>query len=136
MLTGIIEKVEYDEKHTFKGFQGKEDTIQPAVRIALKLDGYVYPHKSRWMKFNTGPKANLYIKYIAKLVEGAQPDCDFDLDCLNGMPIKVVFAENGDFQNIDTIYPAGKKVRPDAVIENAPEIDLDEPPVDEATAPF
>ena len=135
MITGIIEQVQYDNEHKFKGFSGGEDTIQPAVRIKLKLDGYKFPKFSRWMKFNTGEKSNLYKKYIIKLIEGAKPDMDFDLDALNGLPIKVIFTEDGEYQNIDSIFPVGKKVMPDAVIEK--ELDTDnEPQVDLEAAPF
>src|SRR3990167_4390583 len=105
MLSGVIEQVCYDNEHKFKGFSGGEDTIQPAVRLKFKLDGYKFPKYTRWMKFNVGEKANLYKKYITKLVENAIPDMDFDLDILNGMKIKTVWSEENDFQNIDAIYP-------------------------------
>jgi hypothetical protein len=132
MISGIIEKVEYDQEHKFKGFQGKDDTVQPAVRLKFKLDGYQYPHYTRWMKFSLGEKANLYKKYVAKLVENAEADMDFDLDVLNDMKIKTVWSEENGFQNIDAIYPVGPKVKASAPI---PTIDLDkeeEPPIDPA----
>jgi hypothetical protein len=111
-ITGEIEKVEYDQEHTFKGFQGKEDTIQPAVRFKFRFDGYNFPHYSRWMKFMYAPKANLFVKYVSKLVKDAEPDMDFDLDLLNGVRVKTIWAENGDFQNIENIFPLGEKVDP------------------------
>lgn len=135
MIPGIIEQVCYDNEHKFKGFQGKEDTIQPAARLKFKLDGYQYPKYSRWMKFNTGERANLYKKYISKLVENAVPDMEFDLDVLNGMKIKTVWSEENEFQNIDAIYPAGKKVKANSSITPLEEgtfaADHDEPPIDE-----
>jgi len=131
MIPGIIEEVQYHQEHTFKGFQGQPDTVQPAVRFKFKLDGYEHPHYTRWMKFSYHEKSNLYKKYVSKLVEGAMPDMDFDLDLLTSMKIKTVWSETKGFQSIDAIYPDGDKVKPDAKL---PEIDLDEPPVDESQA--
>src|SRR3990167_5202172 len=139
MLSGVIEEVCYDNEHKFKGFQGKEDTIQPAVRLKFKLDGYKFPHYTRWMKFSLGEKANLYKKYIAKLVENATPDIDLDLDILNGMKIKTVWSEENDFQNIDAIYPVGEKVKADAPIKPSPgtfAADHEEPPIEEEGTSF
>lgn len=130
MITGIIEEVQYDQEHVFKGFSGGSDTKQPAIRFKFKLDEYVFPHFSRWMKFSTYAKANLYTKYLSKLVEGAMPDIDMDMDVLLGMRIKTVWSENGDFQNIDAIYPNGPKVKPgDPIVHD--DI-IDEPPIEDA----
>ena len=126
MIPGVIEVVEYDQEHKFKGFQGKEDTMQPAARLKFKLDGYEHPHYTRWMKFSLGEKANLYKKYVAKLVENAVPDMDLDLDILNGMKIKTVWSEDGEYQNIDAIYPVGPKVGANAVVPTN-----EEPPITE-----
>lgn len=131
MITGTIEVVQYDQEHKFKGFQGKEDTVQPAVRLKFKLDGCEFPHYSRWMKFNLGEKANLYKKYVSKLVANAEPDMDFDLDVLNGMKIKTVWGEENGFQNIDAIYPDGEKVKADSAVKTVEEPVIDEPPVEE-----
>ncbi len=109
-IPGIIEVIEYDMEHNFKGFEGREDTKSPGIRFIFKLDGYEYRHYSRWMKFNMGEKANLYKKYISKLVANAKPDMNFDLDILLGMKVKTIWEENGDFQNLESIYPAGKKI--------------------------
>ena len=147
MIPGIIEIVQYDNEHKFKGFSGGEDTIQPAVRFKFKLDGYQFPHYSRWMKFNLGEKANLYKKYIAKLVENASPDMDFDLDVLNGLKIKTVWGEENDYQGIDAIYPVDKKIKvellspgketiPDKVDEEEHTPEEDAPPLDTTQAPF
>lgn len=110
LIKGVIDDVQYDMEHKFKGFQGAEDKIAPAIRFKFKLDGYQYPHYSRWMKFNIGEKSNLYQKYLSKLVVGAMPDMDIDLDVLKGMKIKTIWSENGDFQNLDNIYPYGNKL--------------------------
>jgi len=108
-ISGEIEKVQYEESHEFK-FQGKVKTAA-AVRLKFKLDGYQYPHYSRWMTFSYGEKANLYLKYLSPLVENAHPDMDFDIEALEGMKVKTLWAENNDFQNLETIRPVGGKLK-------------------------
>jgi hypothetical protein len=108
-ILGTIDKIEYENEHTFKGYQGAADKVAPAIRIVFKLEGYEYPHRSRWMNFNMGEKANLYKKYVTKLVANAKPDMDFDLDELIGMKVKTIWEDNGDFQNLESIYPAEQK---------------------------
>ena len=125
MITGTISEVMYDQEHKFKGFQGGEDTTQPAVRFKFILDGYKFAHYSRWFKFNYGERANLYKIFLVKLVENAKPDMDFDLDLLKGMYVKTVWNENGDFQNLESIFPVGDKVKASDVL--APTEPLDEP---------
>lgn len=132
-IYGVIEKIEYDDNHKFKGFEGKEDKLSPALRFVFKLQGYEYPHRSRWMNFNVGEKSNLYKKYIAKLVNNPKPDMDFDMDKFVSMEIKTIWEENGDFQNLESIYPNGAKLtinenevnEPPAITEDdfIPEID-------------
>mgnify|MGYP001568893996 CR=1 FL=1 len=36
---------------------------------------------------------------------------DFDLDNLIGMRVKTIWEENGDFQNIESIFPEGAKLQ-------------------------
>lgn len=121
---GTIADIEYDEKHKFT-FQGTE-TIAPAVRIVFELDGYKFPHRSRWMKFNYGEKSNLYNKYLLKLVEGAKPDMDFDLDGLKGMRVKTLWASKGEFQNLESIFPLDAKVSAHSGNEPEEAVDLGE----------
>lgn len=118
-VSGSIEEVAYDMKHTFKGYNGAEDKVRPAVRFKFKIDGLKFPHYSRWMTFNYGEKSNLLIKYLVPLVEGAKPDMDFDVDALKGMKVKMLWNEKNGFQAIETIRPMGKKigVRPRPVHE-------------------
>lgn len=127
--TCTIEDIAYDLEHKFKGFQGAEDKVKPAVRFKFKVDGYKYHHYSRWMSFNFGEKSNLFLKYLVPLVDGAAPDMDFDLDALKGVKIKVLWAEKNEFQFPETIRPIGKKLSP----KTLPVIDVDddEPPVSE-----
>ena len=135
MIKGIIEEVQYDEKHLFKGFQGKEDTTGIAIRFKFKLFDYQFPHYSRWMRLSLNGKSTLYKKYASKLIENLVEDQDVDLDILNGAKIKVVYSEENGFQNVDAIYPDGSKVK---VTDPIPTVDLDkdEPLVDLENAPF
>lgn len=112
-VTGFIEDILYDQEHTFKGFQGAPDSVKPAVRLVFTIDGYKYQHKTGWMKFNYSAKSNLFKKYVASLVADAKEYMKFDLDQLKGMKVKMLWADNGDFQNIETIRPAdGQKIVP------------------------
>lgn len=131
MLTGVINEVMYDQEHKFKGYQGKEDTIQPAVRFKFALDGYKFPHYSRWFKFSYGEKSNLYKIFLTKLVENAKPDMDFDLDLLKGLKVKTLWNENNDFQNLESIFPFESKVKAADMKEATPEADEEIHPVED-----
>ena len=112
-ITGIIEDVQYEKEHKFK-YKDNEKTSE-AVRFKFKLDGYNHPHYSRWMLFFYGEKTSLFSKYLVKLVEGMTPESDFDIMALKNMPIKTIWSENGDFQNIDNIFPLKSKVKVNVV---------------------
>ena len=107
-IQGIIDEIEYDKEHKFNN-KG-EEKIGPAVRFKFVLDGYKYPHRSKWMGFSYGEKSNLYSKFLTALVEGAKPDMDFDLDGLKGLKVKTLWSEKNDFQTVETIRPVGKKI--------------------------
>ena len=109
-VNGIIENIEYDNEHVFK-VKGETKPPTSAVRFVFKLDGCQYPHRSRWMTFSYGEKTNLYSKYISKLILGAMPDLDMDLDVLKGMKVKTIWAEENDFQSIENIFPLGEKLK-------------------------
>lgn len=111
MIPGVIAEINYDKEHTFKGFQGAEDTKQTGIRFKFLLEGYSHPHYSRWLKFSYAEKSNLYKTFISKLVENPSPDMDLDLDLLKGLKVKTLWNENGDFQNLESIFPAGNKVK-------------------------
>ena len=116
-INGIIHEVQYDEKRTWKGFTDdgntKPDTVFPGVRFAFDLDGCTFKHYSRWMKFNVGEKSNLYSKYLVNLIENAKPDMDFDLDELNGMRVTTVWADDGEYQKLESISANGPKITVD-----------------------
>ena len=110
-VEGIIEEVQYQDKRLFKGFEGAADSYAPAARFKFAIDGRVFPHYSRWMKFSLHSKATLYKKYVTKLVEDAYEYMDFDFDAFNGMRVKTIWSDNGDFQDIDLIAPLGEKLK-------------------------
>lgn len=111
-VTGVIEEIQSDEKRDtgFKDEDTGEPIIKHMIRFKFKLEGYHYPHYSRWMALSYHEKANLYKKYLFNLVAGAAPDMDFDLESLEGCPVKMMWSNNGDFQNIEMIRPVGAKV--------------------------
>jgi len=106
-ISGVISNIEYDENRTFKGFEGQPDKKLTGVRFVFNFDDYAFPHNSRWMKFSTYEKANLYDKYLKVLIKGIYSNASFDLDVLKGMKVITTWSTNGDFQNIETIKPAG-----------------------------
>ena len=127
-ISGVIEDVQHEEKHEFTGQYAK---IGPAVRFKFKLDGYQYPHYSRWMVFSYGEKANLYKKFLTPLVDGAYEWFDFEINNLKGMKVKLMYSEtasNGKrFQNIELIRPALNKLKYDGKPQDAlPEIQLED----------
>jgi hypothetical protein len=115
-IPGVIEGIEYDQLHKFKGYgkdekgNPKQDREAPAVRFKFALEGYKYHHRSKWMGFSYNEKSNLFIKFLVPLVENAVPEMDFDLDNLKGMKVKTLWSEKNDFQTVETIRPAGKKI--------------------------
>jgi hypothetical protein len=107
-LTGRIEEVQYDEHRAYK-FKNKdtnewEEGEAPHVRFKFKLDGYQWPHYSRWMKCSTHEKSNFYSKYLKFLCP--QYDCQdkvVDLDKLVGLRVKTMWEDDGDYQHITQI---------------------------------
>jgi hypothetical protein len=129
-VNGVIENIERDENHK-STYQGKEK-ISDCIRFVFKLEKYTYLHKSNWMSFSYGSKSTLFSKYLIKLIDGAQPDFEFDIDKLKGISVKTVWSETEyqgkTFQHIESIFPVGAKIKHDAPL---PTVDLDEePPLD------
>lgn len=119
-IKGTISEIEYDMEHKsmFKGVE----KVGPAVRIKLTLDGYKFPKSSGWMAFVYAAKANLFKTYISQLVNDARTDMKFDLDLLKDMPIKVMFVQNDEYQNVSQIRPLGEKINANTEpAEDAPE---------------
>lgn len=116
-----IEDIQFEQEHKFT-FQGQE-SVYPAVRFKFSIEGYKFPHYSRWMKFNYGDKSNIYLKFLQPLVEGAEPNMDFDLSLLKGLKIKMLWAQKGDFQYPETIRPVGAKIKAVPEIEMGPQDD-------------
>lgn len=119
-VTGIIEKVEYEQEHEFKGKPTAENPTGlktgPAVRLAFDIDGMKFPKKSGWMTFSYAEKSNLYGKYLINLVENAKPNMVFHIEQLEGLKVKMLWKDNPkdpQYQNLDTIRPLdGKKLIP------------------------
>lgn len=119
-IKGTISEIEYDLEH--KSMYKGVEKVGPAVRIKLSLDGYKFPKSSGWMAFVYTAKANLYKTYIGQLVKDPKVDMKFDLDLLKGMPIKVMFVQNDEYQNVSQIRPLGEKIAADLEpAEDAPE---------------
>lgn len=110
-VIGVIEKIDYEKDHEFKSSFG--DSVQDAVRLKFKIEGMKFLHPTRWMKFNYHKKSNLYKKYLVALVEGMKEYGDYDIMRLQGMKVKMLWKnddEEGNFQSLDTIRPADKKL--------------------------
>jgi len=106
---GVIENIEYEKDHVFKSAKGNKTA--DGVRFIFRLEGYQYPHRSRWMTFSYAEKSNLYTKFLSKLILGAMPDMDMDLDVLKGVKVKIIWNEQNDFQYPENIFPEGEKLK-------------------------
>lgn len=126
-IPGVIEEIRLEENRAtgFKDDKTGAPKFADQVRFKFKLEGQEYAKYSRWMTYSLGEKANLFLKYIKFLVEGAQPDMAFDLDLLKGFKIKTMWTANGDFDNLEQIRPVGAKysssMKSEPVETDAPE---------------
>jgi len=109
-INATIEKIEYDEDHTFK-FQGTESK-GIAVRFYLDLEGYKEQKRSRWYSLSYSEKSNLYKIWVKNLVPNPQPYMDFDLDFLQGTKCRVMFnkveKDGNVYYNIEMVKPVLK----------------------------
>jgi hypothetical protein len=113
-IPGTIVEVKLEENRV-TGFKDEKTGLPKSadqIRFKFALDGHEYQHYSRWMTYTFGEKSNLFTKYLKYLVEGAQPDMEFDLDELKGFKIKTMWSQNGDFDNLEQIRPLGAKLKP------------------------
>ena len=102
-INGEISDIQYEDEHEFT-YKGNKSTA-PGVKIIMKLEGYKDAKHTRWMYFNYSEKSNLYKKFLVPLVVGAKPNMDFDLDTLKGAKIKVMYSQNGEYQNLEMVRP-------------------------------
>lgn len=119
-VLGVIDDVLCDPAHEFT-LKGEKKT-GPAIRFVFKLDGYQYPKKSRWMTPYTTENSNLYKLFLKPLCPNFDPkNKEVDLERLKGLQVKLMFANDGDYQNITQIRPleqnlnlilSGKDVEP------------------------
>ena len=107
-LTGEIVDIQYEQEHefTYKGVK----SVGSAAKISIKLDGYKDKKSTGWWSFNYSEKSNLYKFFIQPLVDNAVPNIDFDLDVLKNLRIKVMYTQNGEYQNLMAVRPAETKV--------------------------
>ena len=122
-IPGTIEIVQLEENRLtgFKDDETGEPKRSDMIRFKFALKGHNFPHYSRWMTYSFGEKSNLFLKYLKHLVEGAQPDMEFDLDELKGFPIKTMWIANGDFDNLESIRPLTTKLQRSASRQEAKE---------------
>lgn len=125
-VVGKIIEIQRDENHK-STWEGKEK-IQDCIRFKFEIEGCQFPHYSKWMLFFYGEQTNLYQKFLLPLVDNANPEMDFELENLVGIPIKMLWAEKGDFQYPETVRPVGGKINSTTSIsENPPPTDDDLP---------
>ena len=103
-LPGHITEVQLQDRpytRTDKDTKVETTTDEPHVRFKFALDGYKFPHYSRWMKASTYEGSNLYkmfLKFLCPL-----HDCKdqlIDLDKLTGAKVKLMWVNNKEYQNI------------------------------------
>lgn len=109
-LKGEIVKIEYEPKHEFI-FKG-EKSIDSAVKISIAIDGYKDKKSTGWWKFNYSEKSKVFKFFLQPLVEGAHQKLDFDFDHLLNLRIKLMYAQNGEYQNLIMVRPDGPKIIP------------------------
>ena len=111
-IPGKILDISLREDHLtgFKDEKTGKEKRADQVRFKFELKGAAYPHYSRWITYSYGEKANLFLKYLKHLVEGAQPDFSFDIEDLKEFQVKTMWSANGDFDNIDQVRPLGAKL--------------------------
>lgn len=126
-IPGFIKDIERDEarESEFKG----EKRIVDSVRFVFELEGYKFPHKSRWMALSYHKKAGLFSKYMVALVENAKPYMLFDLTKIKNMKVKTMWSQNGEWSNLEMIRPLDKKMV--AVFDTPKE---QEPPAEEGSS--
>lgn len=109
-INAEITNITYDEHHEFTVNGVKYPGF--GIQFTFNIDGLAKPKKSRWYKFSYDERSNLYIKFIAPLVENAKPYMEFDLDKLKKMKVKMLWKDDKDprFQSIETVRPYFKKI--------------------------
>jgi hypothetical protein len=140
-IFGTIAEVQHDPAHKWSGFEGKPDTISPGIRFVFKLQGYQFNHYTNWMKISMDKRANLYSKYIVKLVANAKEYICFDLEQLTGLEVKTIWDEENGYQHIENIWPIKDKITVKEISqeEPAPPPDDDDgfiPEIDDSDVPL
>jgi len=116
-IEGEIIKVE-ERLNEHKKYKDDEtgETLEKSVheiRLVFKLDGYQYPHRSRWMTASMNENATFYKKYVRGLFEDAiAPDEKINTEKLVGIKVRTMWDEiplkdGSKFQSIDKIRKLG-----------------------------
>ena len=126
-LPGSVQEVQYDENREYSHKNETGEWVKltaPHVRFKFSLEGYQYPHYSRWMKCSTNEKSNFYSKYLKHLCPTFDcKDKAIDLDKLVGIKVKVMWENNGDYQNVTQIRGLDPKLN---IIASGQEIGAEE----------
>lgn len=97
-INGTIEEVQerLNVEKPYKDKETGETKIRKVdqVRFKFRLEGYEYPHYSRWMTLSTNENSNLYKKYIQSLFGNKfAPDTMLDVEMLNELQVKTMWDE-------------------------------------------
>lgn len=118
-ISGDITDIQYEQEHEFS-YKGNKSKGM-AARIIFNLDGYKDRKQTGWMGFSYSEKSTLYRVYLSALVEGAKPNMNFDLDLLKNLRIKVMYAQNGEYQNVVMVRPLQDKILPGSKLKATPD---------------
>ena len=131
-ITGKIVKIEerLNKNRRYKDQETGEYKIREVeeMRFVFELEGYKFPHRSRYMTKSVAEKSNLYSKYLKELIPGLQPNQAVDLEQLIGKSVKTMWdTEKGkdgkDYQHIKIIKPLDP-ITPEEIV--VPDVDLPE----------
>ncbi len=120
-LTGSIvgEDVFKDVEQKFKDQKTGETGVRKVdmVRFKFQVDGYVYNHYSRKMTLSMNEKSNLF-KFLQQIYgQSIVPDIPVNTEKLAGLKVKVMFTNDGEYQNLTMIRP----LEPAPIIWDIPE---------------
>ncbi|MBW2993471.1 hypothetical protein KY317_02765 [Candidatus Woesearchaeota archaeon] len=92
-ISDVQERLGVDK--TFKDKDGELKTKKvDQVRFKFELQGYQFPHYSRWMTLSTNENSNLYKKYISSLFGTKFPaDTLMNVEKLEGLFVKTMWDE-------------------------------------------
>ena len=139
-IKGQIREVEirknHEQKYTDRETKEQKTRLVDQVRFVFDLEGYDYPHNSRWMTFSTNEKSNLFKKYLSNIAE-CSADAPINLTKLKGLKVKTMWNESKGndgrmWQYVEQIRIGEDEKRPDIEVstEDIPQESQDEPEID------